>query len=41
MILLLLLPKNAARLVKALERAEAGTTTPSSLDDLKKEFGVE
>lgn len=34
-------PKNAARLMKALERAEAGTTKPSTLEDLKKEFGVE
>ena len=34
-------PKNAERLVKALKRAEAGTTKPSALDDLKKEFGVE
>lgn len=34
-------PKNAARLTKALERAEAGTTKPTTIDDLKKEFGVE
>ena len=34
-------PKNAERLTKALVRAEAGTTTPTKLEDLKKEFGVE
>lgn len=34
-------PKNAERLTKALERAEAGTTEPTKLEDLKKEFGVE
>lgn len=34
-------PKNAERLTKALARAEAGTTTPTKLEDLKKEFGVE
>ena len=34
-------PKNAERLTKALERAEAGTTKPTTLDNLKKEFGVE
>ncbi len=33
-------PKNAQRLMKALKRAEAGTTKPSSIDDLRKEFGV-
>jgi antitoxin YefM len=34
-------PKNAERLTKALARAEAGTTKPTKLEDLKKEFGVE
>lgn len=34
-------PKNAARLTKALKRAEAGTTEPSSIQDLKDEFGVD
>lgn len=33
-------PKNAERLTKALKRAEAGTTKPTKLEDLKKEFGV-
>ena len=33
-------PKNAERLEKAIERAVAGTTEPTSLADLKKEFGV-
>jgi antitoxin YefM len=33
-------PKNAARLTKALKRAERGTTKPSTVDELKKEFGV-
>lgn len=33
-------PKNAKRLDKALKRAEAGTTKPTKLADLKKEFGV-
>ena len=34
-------PRNAARLTKAIRRAEEGTTPPSSIEDLKKEFGVE
>ena len=34
-------PKNAERLLKAIKRAEAGTTKPSSIDALRKEFGVE
>lgn len=34
-------PKNAERLMKALKRAEAGTTKPSTIDQLRKEFGVE
>ncbi len=34
-------PKNAERLMKSLERAEAGTTKPTKLEDLKNEFGVE
>ena len=34
-------PKNAARLNKALKRAEEGTTPPSTIEELKKEFGVE
>ena len=33
-------PKNAERLEKAIERAVAGTTEPTTLADLKKEFGV-
>ena len=33
-------PKNAERLLKALKRAQSGTTKPSSLEDLKKEFGI-
>ncbi|MBP9664931.1 MAG: type II toxin-antitoxin system prevent-host-death family antitoxin [Pyrinomonadaceae bacterium] len=34
-------PKNAERLMKAIKRAEAGTTKPSTIDELRKEFGVE
>jgi antitoxin YefM len=34
-------PKNAKRLETALERAEAGTTKATTLEDLKKEFGVD
>ena len=34
-------PENAQRLMKAIKRAEAGTTKPSSIDTLRKEFGVE
>ena len=34
-------PKNAQRLMKAIKRAEAGTTKPSSIDELRKEFGIE
>ena len=33
-------PKNAERLEKAIERAVAGTTEPTTLADLKKEFTV-
>lgn len=33
-------PKNAARLLKALKRAEAGTTKPTSIEELKAEFGI-
>ena len=33
-------PRNAQRLMKALKRAEAGTTKPSSIDRLREEFGV-
>ena len=33
-------PKNAERLEKAIEQAVAGTTEPTTLADLKKEFGV-
>jgi antitoxin YefM len=33
-------PKNAKRLEKALQRAEAGTTKSSTIAELKKEFGV-
>ncbi len=34
-------PKNAQRLMKAIKRAEAGATKPSSIDELRKEFGIE
>ena len=34
-------PQNAQRLMKAIKRAEAGTTKPSSIDELRKEFGIE
>ncbi len=34
-------PKNAQRLMKAIKRAESGTTKPSSIDELRKEFGIE
>ena len=34
-------PKNARRLEKALERALAGTTPPSTVSELRKEFGVD
>ena len=34
-------PKNAERLMKAIKRAEAGTTAPSSIDELRREFGIE
>lgn len=34
-------PKNAQRLMKAIKRAEASTTKPSSIDELRKEFGIE
>ncbi len=33
-------PKNAARLNKAIKRAEEGITPPSTIEELKKEFGV-
>ena len=33
-------PKNAERLQTAIRRAETGKTKPSSIDDLRKEFGV-
>lgn len=33
-------PRNAERLSKALKRAEEGTTPPSTVAELKKEFGV-
>lgn len=34
-------PANAERLVKALKRAREDSTKPKSIEDLKKEFGVE
>jgi antitoxin YefM len=34
-------PKNAQRLLKALNRAQAKTQKPSSIENLRKEFGVE
>jgi antitoxin YefM len=34
-------PKNAARLMAALNRARSGGGEPISIDDLRKEFGVE
>ena len=34
-------PENAARLSRARARAEEGTTKPSSVDELKKDLGVE
>jgi antitoxin YefM len=33
-------PKNSKVLSRALRRTEAGTTPPSTIEDLKKEFGV-
>jgi antitoxin YefM len=33
-------PRNAERLLNALKRAQAGTTKPSSIEELRKEFGV-
>lgn len=34
-------PKNAARLLKALERARRGGGTKMTIDELRKEFGAE
>ncbi|NOX17270.1 MAG: prevent-host-death protein [Chlorobi bacterium] len=34
-------PKNAQRLLKSLLKAQAGKEKPQSLDELKKEFGLE
>ena len=34
-------PKNAARLVKALDRAKKGGGKKMTVDELRKEFGVE
>jgi antitoxin YefM len=34
-------PKNAERLLTALERAKANTENPQTIDALKKEFGLE
>lgn len=34
-------PANAERIVKALKRARGDSTKPKSIEDLKKEFGVE
>jgi antitoxin YefM len=33
-------PKNAERLLSALARAQAQTTPPSSIEDLRKEMGL-
>ncbi len=33
-------PKNAARLLSALSRAREGTTTPQSLEELRREVGL-
>jgi antitoxin YefM len=34
-------PKNAQRLLRALNRAQAKTEKPESLEDLRKEFNIE
>lgn len=34
-------PKNAARLLTALERAKARTLEPQSIDSLRQEFGID
>lgn len=34
-------PANARRLLSALQKALGGTTAPSSLDSLRREFGLE
>jgi len=34
-------PANAERIVKALKRARGDLTKPQTIEDLKKEFGVE
>lgn len=34
-------PKNASRLLKALQRAIENSEKPETLEDLRKEFGVE
>jgi antitoxin YefM len=34
-------PKNAERLLRALERAQAGTGKPQTVDELKREVGLE
>lgn len=34
-------PANAQRLLTALARAKTGTTTPSTLDDLRHELGLD
>lgn len=33
-------PKNAARLLSALERAKVGTTPPMSVQELREELGI-
>ena len=33
-------PKNAARLLIALQEAKAGTIEPQTVDDLRQEFGL-
>lgn len=34
-------PKNAQRLLKALQRAQAATEKPDTVENLRKEMGVE
>jgi antitoxin YefM len=34
-------PKNASRLLKSLQRAVENSEKPATLEDLRKEFGVE
>jgi len=34
-------PKNAERLLKALEQAKGGVGTPATVDDLRRDLGLE